>query len=43
VKQGNTALRDRVNAGLAAIVADGSYARIYRTWFKTDPPALPKP
>jgi polar amino acid transport system substrate-binding protein len=43
VKQGNAALRDRLNAGLAAIVADGSYARIYRTWFKTDPPVLPKP
>jgi polar amino acid transport system substrate-binding protein len=43
VKQGNTALRDRLNIALAAIVADGSYARIYRTWFKTDPPALPKP
>jgi len=42
VKQGNAALRDRLNAGLAAIVADGSYARIYRTWFKTDPPVLPK-
>jgi polar amino acid transport system substrate-binding protein len=43
VKQGNATLRDRLNAGLAAIVADGSYARIYRTWFKTDPPVLPKP
>ena len=42
VKQGNTALRDRLNTALAAIVADGSYARIYRTWFKADPPALPK-
>jgi polar amino acid transport system substrate-binding protein len=43
VKQGNTALRDRLNGGLAAIVADGTYARIYRTWFKTDPPVLPTP
>lgn len=43
VKQGNTALRDRLNAALAAVVADGTYARIYRTWFKTDPPVLPTP
>lgn len=42
VKKGNTALRDRLNAGLAAIVADGTYARVYRTWFKTEPPVLPK-
>ncbi len=43
VKQGNLALRDRLDTALAAIVADGSYARIYRTWFKTDPPVLPTP
>jgi polar amino acid transport system substrate-binding protein len=42
VKQGNTALRDQLNAGLAGIIADGSYARIYRTWFKAEPPVLPK-
>ncbi len=41
VKQGNTALRDRLNTGLAAIIADGTYAKIYRTWFKADPPVLP--
>jgi len=43
VKKGNTALRDTLNKGLAAIVADGTYAKIYRTWFKTEPPVLPKP
>jgi polar amino acid transport system substrate-binding protein len=43
VKQGNTALRDSLNAGLAAIVADGSYAQIYRKWFRSEPPPLPKP
>lgn len=43
VKQGNAALRDTLNAGLAAIIADGTYARIYRTWFKAEPPVLPKP
>lgn len=42
VKQGNTALRKTLDTGLAAIQADGSYATIYRKWFKTDPPALPK-
>ena len=42
VKQGNAALRDLVNKGLAAIVADGTYAKIYRTWFKSEPPVLPK-
>jgi len=42
VKQGNTALRDLVNKGLAAIIADGTYAKIYRTWFKSEPPVLPK-
>lgn len=41
VKQGNAALRDTLNKGLAAIIADGTYARIYRTWFKAEPPALP--
>ncbi len=43
VKRGNTALRDKLNAGLAGIISDGSYATIYRTWFKSEPPALPKP
>ncbi len=42
VKQGNTALKDKLNAGLAGIIGDGTYARIYRQWFKADPPVLPK-
>lgn len=41
VKQGNKALLDRINAGLAAVKADGSYAQIHRKWFLTDAPALP--
>ena len=41
VKQGNAALRDTLNRALAAIVADGTYAKIYRTWFKAEPPVLP--
>ena len=43
VKKGNTALRDTLNNGLAAIIADGTYAKLYRTWFKAEPPVLPKP
>ena len=41
VKQGNKALRDKLNAGLAAIKADGSYAQIYKKWFQAEAPALP--
>ena len=43
VKQGNTALKDKLNSGLAGIIADGTYARVYRQWFKAEPPVLPKP
>ncbi len=42
VKHGNTALRNTLNTGLAAIQADGSYVTIYRKWFKAEPPVLPK-
>ena len=41
VKQGNKALLDKLNAGLAAIKADGSYAKIYKTWFQSEAPELP--
>ena len=41
VKQGNKALLDKLNAGLAAIKADGTYARIYKTWFHAEAPVLP--
>ena len=41
VKQGNKALLDKLNAGLAAVKADGSYAQIYKKWFQADAPALP--
>lgn len=41
VKQGNKALLDKLNAGLASVKADGSYARIYKKWFQADAPALP--
>lgn len=41
VKQGNKVLLDKLNAGLAAVKADGSYGQIYRKWFQADAPALP--
>jgi polar amino acid transport system substrate-binding protein len=41
VKQGNKALLEKLNAGLSAIKADGSYAQIYKKWFLADAPALP--
>ena len=41
VKQGNKVLLDKLNAGLAAVKADGSYAQIYKQWFQAEAPALP--
>jgi polar amino acid transport system substrate-binding protein len=41
VKQGNKALLDKLNAGLVAIKADGSYAQIYKKWFLAEAPVLP--
>ena len=41
VKQGNKVLLDKLNAGLAAVKADGTYAQIYKKWFQADAPTLP--
>jgi polar amino acid transport system substrate-binding protein len=41
VKQGNKALLAKLDAGLAAVKADGSYAQIHKKWFRSDAPALP--
>lgn len=41
VKQGNTALLGKLNAGLAAVKSDGTYATLYRKWFQAEPPILP--
>jgi polar amino acid transport system substrate-binding protein len=41
VKQGNKALLDKLNKGLAAVKADGTYAQIYKKWFQAEAPALP--
>jgi polar amino acid transport system substrate-binding protein len=41
VKQGNKELLDKLNKGLAAVKADGTYAQIYKKWFQTEAPVLP--
>lgn len=37
----NTELMTQINAGLAKIVADGTYAKIYEKWFGATPTKLP--
>jgi polar amino acid transport system substrate-binding protein len=39
IKKGNAELVAKVNQGLAAIKADGSYAGIYKKYFGSEPPA----
>lgn len=41
VAKGNDELRGKINAGLKKIVADGTYAKIYQTWFDSNVPTLP--
>ena len=41
VKQGNKALLEKLNAGLAKVKADGTYAQIYKKWFQAEAPVLP--
>jgi polar amino acid transport system substrate-binding protein len=41
VKQGNKALLDKLNKGLAGVKTDGTYAQIYKKWFQAEAPALP--
>lgn len=38
---GNSELLGKINAGLQKIVADGTYAKIYKTWFDDNVPTLP--
>lgn len=33
---------EKINAGLATILANGTYAQIYKKWFAADPPKLPE-
>ncbi len=41
VKKGNTELQGKINAGLKAIKADGTYDKIYAKWFGAAPAAKP--
>lgn len=41
VAKGNDELRDKINAGLKKIIADGTYAKIYASWFDNNVPQLP--
>ena len=41
VAKGNSELQAKINAGLKKIVADGTYAKIYKTWFDDNVPTLP--
>ncbi|SFT61423.1 amino acid ABC transporter substrate-binding protein, PAAT family [Kosakonia arachidis] len=41
VAKGNTELQAKINSGLKKIVADGTYAKIYKTWFDDHEPELP--
>lgn len=41
VAKDNTELLGKINAGLKKIVADGTYAKIYETWFDKNVPTLP--
>jgi polar amino acid transport system substrate-binding protein len=36
VRKADKALLDKINAGLAAIRADGTYDVIYKKWFNQD-------
>ncbi len=41
VAKGNTDLLQKINDGLKQVVADGTYAKIYSTWFDNSVPTLP--
>jgi len=41
VAKGNQELQGKLNAGLKKIIADGTYAKIYSTWFDANVPTLP--
>ncbi|RKS87107.1 amino acid ABC transporter substrate-binding protein (PAAT family) [Orbus hercynius] len=41
VAKGNQELQDKLNDGLKKIIANGTYANIYTTWFDNNVPVLP--
>lgn len=43
VAKGNGELLTKINRGLQTIIADGTYASIYKTWFDDSVPTLPAP
>jgi ABC-type amino acid transport substrate-binding protein len=38
IGQGNTELLEEINRGLEEVLADGTYTKIYKKWFKLEPP-----
>lgn len=42
VKKGNKVVLDQINAGLKKVIADGTYAKIYKQWFDANVPTLPQ-
>ncbi|HEY4778560.1 MAG TPA: transporter substrate-binding domain-containing protein, partial [Solirubrobacterales bacterium] len=36
--QGETGLLEEINQGLEEVEEDGTYAKIYKKWFKLEPP-----
>ncbi len=42
VKKGNKALIDKINSGLAKVIASGAYNEVYKKWFVADAPKLPE-
>ena len=38
VAKDNTELLEQINEGLAAVIEDGTYTKIYEKWFKEAPP-----
>ena len=43
VDAGSRTLKDAVNAALAEIIADGTYAEIHMKWFGVEPPSMFQP
>jgi len=42
VRKDDTQLKSDIDAALLKVVADGTYATLYRKYFFVDPPYLPK-
>lgn len=42
VAKGNLPLLQKINSGLKKIITDGTYTKIYQTWFDDEVPALPE-